>query len=190
MGGRLPLLPVEGLRPDQAHLHRRLTATRAAAAKAAGYAAALPDGRLIGPFNAFLRAPALAGAQLDWTQAIADVALPPRVREATILTVGAQWAADYILYAHSRAAQSAGLASDAITALCEGRTPRGVDPAVLSAHRLALGLVRDHLVPDDVYADAVAAFGEEGLVALLALIGQYQATAAVLTCFQVPAPQD
>lgn len=188
LGGRLPLLPVEAMRPDQAHLHRRVTAIRVAAARSAGYEAALPDGRLIGPFNAFLRAPAIAGAQLDWVQAVDDAALPAPVREAAILTVGAQWAADYILYAHSRAAARAGLSPEAVAALCEGRAPDETDPTVLIAHRLALALVRDHEVPDRLYADAVAVYGHETLLALLALIGQYQATAAILACFHVPAP--
>lgn len=188
LGGRLALLPVAALQGDQAELHQRLMATRVEAARSAGYEAALPDGRLTGPFNAFLRAPVVADAQLDWIQAIDGAGTAAPVREAVILTVGAQWGADYVLYAHSRGAAAAGLAPDAVTALCQGRTPDELEPTVLLAHRLALALVRDHEVPDQLYADALASFGDEGLVVLLALIGQYQATAAVLVCFQVPAP--
>lgn len=54
-------------------------------------------------------------------------------------------------------------------------------------HRVATALVRDHHIPDDLPAEAVAAFDTDGLVAVVNLIGQYLNTCALLSCFQVPA---
>jgi 4-carboxymuconolactone decarboxylase len=105
-----------------------------------------------------------------------------------ILTVAAHWRAEYALYAHTAAAEKAGLPGPAIASLLHGEAPRGLRPDADFAHRLAAALVRDHHVPDDLYDEATAAFGTNTLIALVNLIGQYLNTAALLTCFQVPAP--
>src|SRR3954471_21441167 len=76
LGGRLALLAPDELSTEQRRLHDRLTSTRVSRATSTGYRAALPDGRLIGPFNAFLRAPAIAEQQLAWAQAISAADLP------------------------------------------------------------------------------------------------------------------
>jgi 4-carboxymuconolactone decarboxylase len=188
LGGRLPLLPPDTLDQAQTALRDRLRATRIRAAGKMGYTASLPDGRLVGPFNVMLRAPRIAGPLLEWTQAIIQSGLPEDVREVVILTVAAHWRAEYALYAHTAAAQRAGVPEAAITALRQGGAPRGLRAEADVAHRLAVALVRDHDVPDDLYDEAVTAFGVEALVALVNLIGQYLNTSALLACFQVPAP--
>jgi 4-carboxymuconolactone decarboxylase len=189
LGGRLRLLHVDELDPAQAALHARLLTTRLARAEDAGYRAVLPDGRLLGPFNGLLRAPAIGEHQLDWAQAISAGGLPDDVREAAVLTVGAEWETKYVLYAHSLAARKAGVSDADIDAL---RTSQGEPPSLSPnadlAHRLAVAIVRDHEVPDDLYAKVIDAFGEPATVTLVALIGQYLATSALLTCFRVPAP--
>jgi 4-carboxymuconolactone decarboxylase len=81
----------------------------------------------------------------------------------------------------------AGLSEGAIEDLVGARTPAGLDRTARLAHDVALALVRDHDVPDDLYGDFLSVFGETGAVVLLALIGQYLATCAVTTCFRVPA---
>jgi 4-carboxymuconolactone decarboxylase len=44
------------------------------------------------------------------------------------------------------------------------------------------------IVDDDLYRKAKQAFGEEGLVDMIYLIGTYQATCALLNGFEIPAP--
>ncbi len=187
-GGRLRLLDRAELDAEQKKLSDRLTGTRVARGRRAGYRAALDDGRLVGPFNALLRTPGIGERQLDWAEAISAADLPPAAREVAILTVAAQWRAEYVLYAHSAAARDAGLSESAIEDLVAARTPAGFDRTARLAHDVALALVRDHDVPDDLYGDFLSVFGETGAVVLLTLIGQYLATCAVTTCFRVPAP--
>ena len=187
-GGRLRLLDRVELDAEQKTLSDRLTVSRVAKGRRSGYRAALDDGRLIGPFNALLRAPGIGERQLDWAEAISAADLPPTVREVAILTVAAQWRAEYVLYAHSAAARREGLSEDAIEELVAARTPAGLDRTARLAHDIALALVHDHDVPDHLYSDFLAVFGETRAVVLLALIGQYLATCAVTTCFRVPAP--
>lgn len=188
LGGRLPLLAEQAMTTGQRDLHARLSQTRGAAGDQAGYRTATADGRLIGPFNALLRETATGWSYLDWVEAIARADLPANVREVVVLTVGSAWSAQYLLYAHTAAALAAGVPAEAVQALVDGREPAGLDRAALTAARVARGLVREHRVPADLYADALAHLGEARLVVLLHLVGQYTTTAALLTCFDVPAP--
>lgn len=187
-GGRLRLLDRAELDDEQQQLADRLSDTRVALGRRAGYRAALDDGRLIGPFNALLRAPGIARHQLDWVEAISASDLAPTAREVAILTVAAQWRAEYVLNAHAAAARAAGLDELAIGQLIAGQTPVGLDRSDRLAHDITLALVRDHDVPDGLYREFLSDYGEPRAVALLALIGQYLATCAVVTCFRVPAP--
>lgn len=188
LGGRLPLLAPDALDEAQQALRDSLQATRVRSAQQTGYTAALPDGRLIGPFNVMLRAPQIARPLLEWAQAIAQAGIPDDVREVVILSIASQWQAEYVLYAHTAAARHAGVPEAATAALRRGESPSGLSTEADVAWRLTLALVRDHRVPDDLYAEAVTVFGTETLVALVNLIGQYLNTSALLTCFQVPAP--
>jgi 4-carboxymuconolactone decarboxylase len=191
LGGRLRLLPVGELDPAQAALHARLLTTWFGRADDPGYRTVLPDGRLLGPFNGLLRTPAISGPQLDWAQAISAGGLPSDVREAAILTVGAEWETAYVLYAHTLAARKAGVSDPDIEALCVARRePVGLSPKANLAHRLTVAIVRDHDVPDDLYTEVIETLGESATVTLVVLIGQYLTTSALLTCFRVPAPPD
>ena len=191
LGGRLRLLSVDELDPAQAALHARLVTTWFARADDAGYRTVLPDGRLLGPFNGLLRTPTVSACQLDWAQAISAGGLPDDVREAAILTVGAEWETAYVLYAHALAARKAGISDPDVAALCDARRePSGLSPKANLAHRLAVAIVHDHDVPDDLYTEVIETFGEPRTVTLVGLIGQYLTTSALLTCFRVPAPPD
>ncbi|WP_460605470.1 carboxymuconolactone decarboxylase family protein [Jatrophihabitans fulvus] len=189
LGGRLPLLAPDELDDDQRELHARLVETRVARGRRSGYRAMLDDGRLIGPFNAMLRAPAVAAAQLAWAEAVSAAGLDARVREIAVLTVGAEYGAAFVVHAHGAAAAGAGIGDDDVRAIVRGADPAGLSPAEHLAHRLARALVRERAVDDDLYGEVVATFGERDTVVLVQLIGQYLATSALLTCFDVPAPQ-
>ncbi|MFI6169449.1 carboxymuconolactone decarboxylase family protein [Nocardia sp. NPDC051052] len=188
LGGRLPLLPPAVLDQEQKAIHDGLRATRVRTAASLGYPAMLPDGQLIGPFNVMLRAPQIAGPLLEWAQALSRSGIPKDVREVVILTVAAHWRAKYMLFAHTAAAERIGLSESVIAALRQGEPSSDLRAEADVARRLTLALVRDRSVPTTLYDEAVSAFGVEMLVALVNLIGQYVNTAALLTCFRVPAP--
>ncbi|HET9128798.1 MAG TPA: carboxymuconolactone decarboxylase family protein [Propionibacteriaceae bacterium] len=193
LGGRLALLSSGEMSEDQRRLHDRVLAGRGAAAARSGYVAALPDGRLIGPFNALLHAPDIAEHMLAWAASIAgaleSAGTDPVLRETVILTVAARRQAAYALYAHTQAARRAGLSDRAVTAIVEGRTPDDLPPEALTAHRLARALADGTPVDDATYTEGTSRFGVAQLVGLVSLVGQYLTTCAVLACFDVPAPQ-
>ena len=188
LGGRLRLLAPGQLDDEQARYHDRVSATRAAQAAAAGFTLQLPDGRLIGPFNAYLRVPEIAEALNAWAAATASYGLPADIQQVAILTLGVAWHSDYEVYAHTAEARHAGIPEAAIEAIRTGVIPSGLSVAAAVAHRLARALAVDHAVGDELYGQALAIFGTEKLIALVNLIGRYMNTAAVLACFRVPAP--
>lgn len=188
LGGRIPLLTPGDLSPEQQELYAAVAGTRGARAAEAGYHATDDKGRLIGPFNAFLGAPEIGAAQLRWAEAIAHSTLPANVREAVILTVAGIWDSSYMRYAHAAAGSRAGLSGDAIAALLAGDMSPGLAEAPLLASRVARSLLTRHELDDALYQAAAEHFGVSGLVALIALIGQYTTTAAILAGFDVPAP--
>lgn len=189
LGGRLALLEPARLDAAQQQAHRQMQRTTVPDAEGSGFAAALADGRLIGPFNGFLLVPEIAAGFGAWIAAEArSGGLAEEVRQVVILTVGASWHADYELYAHRAAARTAGLPETSVDSLAAGGPPVGLDGAADVAHRFTRALVEDRDVPDDLYRSAVDAFGEAGVAALVHLIGHYLTISALLTTFRVPAP--
>jgi 4-carboxymuconolactone decarboxylase len=149
------------------------------------------DGRLIGPFNALLRAPELAQGLGAWTSAIdrqTALLLTSQVREAVILTVVGRWQAEYAVYAHQTAARRVGISEADIDRLLLGQAPVDLGTDATLACDVAWHLVSGSPVPVELHDATVTRFGIAGALALIALVGQYVHTSALLTFFDVPAP--
>ena len=191
LGGRLPLLKPEGLKPEQKTLYDRIANQAVPWAESSGFKASQPDGTLLGPFNCILLSPKIATALIELIQASEskDSALSNRVRQVVILTVGAVWNSDYERYAHTAVARKAGLSEDTTQALCKGEPAAALSQEEQVAQRFTRQITKDHKVHDQLYAEAVAAFGTEGIVDLLILAGCYDTVCALLNAFQVPVPE-
>ena len=189
LGGRLPLLAPADLDDQQRPVYEALERQVVPEAAHSGFTARLDDGRFVGPFNAMLRTPKITAGFGQWTGAIARSGMSDEVRQVVILTVGATWSAAYELDAHVAGARSVGVPEAAIAALLARTPPEGLSSQADVAHRITAALLDDHAVPEELYREAVEAFGEHGLLAVLHLIGQYQTISAVLVCFEVPVPQ-
>lgn len=191
LGGRLALLHPDELTADQRATYDYLQETKVRWAEESGFEATLPDGRLIGPFNAFLYSPFLGRGYNDWIDAEgAHTSLSPTVRQIIILTVGAVWASAYELYAHTAVGRAAGLGDEAIASIKGGEQPANLSDEEATAYRFAHALTAGHTVGEDLYQEAVAAFGEKGTVDMVHLIGQYMSASALLNAFSVPAPAE
>ncbi|MEU0503507.1 carboxymuconolactone decarboxylase family protein [Nocardia sp. NPDC005998] len=188
LGGRLPLRYPHQLGTDQRAVHEALSNLVVPEGHHSGFTTRLADGRFIGPFNAMLRNPRITAGFGEWVRAIVETGLPEEVRQAVILTVAAHWRAPYEIYAHTAAARTAGISDAAIDAILGGTPPTDLTPAAASAQRLATSLLRHHDVPDELYGELHGLFGEPGMIALLALLGQYQTVSSLLITFRVPAP--
>jgi AhpD family alkylhydroperoxidase len=148
------------------------------------------DGRLNGPFNAMLLAPAVGQALQQLGAAIRyQTSLTDRVRELAILLVAARWDCDFEWYAHEAIGRAAGLTEEEIAALRDGRAPDLADQTEAVAVRLVLALL-DGDVDDVTYHHAISTIGNRMVFELTALVGYYATLALQLRVFRVPVPQE
>ena len=146
-------------------------------------------GRFGGPFQLLIRAPeicALAsqmGEHLRW-----GTSLPDRLSELAICTTARFWRAQYEWYAHAPLAEKAGVPKAAIEAIRTGGTPvfEAKDEAL--AYALCGEIFRTQRLSDESFAAATAAFGEQGLVEIISIIGYYTLIGNTLNVFQVSLP--
>ena len=189
LGGRLPLLDPKELAPDQAKLYKVMENTLIAWGKQSGFEVNTSDRKFIGPFNPSLYSPGITEGFSTFMDAEPkNTKLDKRTRQVVILTVGAVWNSPYELYAHSAEARKVGLPEAAIQALASGESPEDLTSNELVAHRFARQLTEERRIDDDLYRKAKQAFGEEGLVDMIYLIGIYLVTCALLNGFEIPAP--
>lgn len=147
------------------------------------------DGRLEGPFNAFLLQPRLGAALQALGAAVRyETGLDDRCREIAILVVAAHWRSDFEWYAHEPAARAAGLTDADLAALLDGQ-PDGLAGREAVVARTAAALAAQGDLDDAQYREAAAEFGPDGLFELLTLVGYYAALALQLRVFRVPPPE-
>ena len=191
LGGRLPLVDADTLDGAQRELFDHLQATVVPWSDATGFRSTTADGKFIGPFNAALRSPAVAGAFLE-LQASEErhTSLSDRVPQVVILAVGAVWAADYEIYAHSAVARHCGIPDDAIRRLAAGTLPDALSDLEKIAYRFAQKLSTSHRIDDSTFSQARKAFGDSGIVDIIVLAGTYYTVCGLLNTFEVPAPSE
>ncbi len=195
LGGRLPLFDPEALTPPQKSVYDSIASKMVPWAESAGFKARLDSGELIGPFNTILSSPEIAAAFLALQASEQEhTLLSERVRQVIILTVGALtvgavWKSDYERYAHSAVARKAGFSEDAIRALAQGDQADDMTQEEWIAQRFTWQLTAERHIGDELYAEAVAAFGARGIVDLIFLAGCYDTISSLLNAFRVPAPE-
>lgn len=170
------LAPLQELNADQAVFHDRLVAQR---------------GGIHGPFEVLLRSPRL-GERMEAlsTYCMRDSALPPRLRELTLLIAARHFDAQHSWNAHLGKAVAAGLDPAALDRLARGEDPRFDRADESFLHRFAVRALTVHFVDDDTYAAALAEFGEAALVDLVVALGTFATLALVLNTFEVDLRSD
>jgi 4-carboxymuconolactone decarboxylase len=176
MGKRLAPIPLEEMTPEQ---------RKAAEAIMAG-----PRKGLRGPFNAWLRSPELA----DRYQRVGEYlrfhsSLDPRLNEMAIIMTAAHWRSPFEWYAHAPLALKAGLGEDTIAAIARGEKPADMKPDEAIVWSFCTQLRETRTVDDATYAAAVAAWGERGVVDLIAVNGYYDAVSMTLNVARVMPPE-
>ncbi|MBM3492130.1 MAG: carboxymuconolactone decarboxylase family protein [Alphaproteobacteria bacterium] len=173
---RMPPLDPQTMSPEQKRAYDAITSgPRGSAAR--------------GPFNAWLRSPGFCDpAQRAGAHCRFGNALPPRLFEIAILCTARFWSAQFEWYAHAKLAAEAGVAPEIIEAIRQRQTPvfRQADEALV--YEFASELYRTRAVSDALYARALKAFGERGLVDLVGTMGYYCMVSLSLNAFQVPLP--
>jgi 4-carboxymuconolactone decarboxylase len=172
----MPPLAAKDMTPAQREAAQEVTAGR--------------RGAVYGPFVPLLRSPELTrrlqkvGEYLRY-----EPQLPPKLREMVILLVAREWTQDFEWHVHAPLAAAEGLARDVIDAIAEGRLPAAPGDDEALVHDFFFELSRARAVSDATYARAVDAFGEQGVVDLVALIGYYTTLAMIMNVARTPLPE-
>ena len=144
-----------------------------------------------GPFNAWLRSPELA----DRLQKVGEylrfnTSLDKRLNEMAIIMTAKVWGAQYEWYAHQPLALKAGLAPSITDDIAAGRKPANMKEDEAIVWDFTTQLHRDHNVDDATYQAAVAKFGEQGVMDLIAVLGYYDVVSMTLNVANVLPPAD
>jgi AhpD family alkylhydroperoxidase len=186
--GRLPWPAPDELTAEQSALHRSLVGDRWSAGGSA-VTVADADGRLLGPFNAMLLAPAVGGAVSELGAALRHrSSLTGRERELVVLAVAVAERSGFEWHGHRRPALAEGLTADEVAVLFTGAAPETLSARERCLHRTALMLLDRRDLPDPDHAAAVAELGEVAVVELVWLVGYYAVIALSLRVFRVPLP--
>jgi 4-carboxymuconolactone decarboxylase len=167
--------------------HELNDAQRAAAQEIA----AGPRGAVYGPFVPLLRSPELMshaqrmGEYLRYRSAIGV-----RLSELAILVTARQWDQQVEWAIHAPIAAQVGIPSSVIAAIAARERPGDmlVDEAVV--HDFCTQLHEHKAVSDRVYADALALFGEQGVVDLIGINGYYTLLAMVMNTARTSVPEE
>jgi 4-carboxymuconolactone decarboxylase len=186
-GARIPKLSPSALDDEQRSLYEAIAGGRRAQGRQL-FRLADEEGRLEGPFNAFLLQPRLGWAlQALGSSVRYDTELDDRCREIAILVVAAHWRSDFEWYAHEAVGRAAGLDDAELAAVRNGGNAALAGREAVVARTAAALLDRGDL-DDAEYHEAVGQIGTEGLFELLTLVGYYATLALQLRVFRVPAP--
>jgi 4-carboxymuconolactone decarboxylase len=154
-------------------------------------AQALVDGPrkgVYGPFLPLLRSPQLldrvakVGEYLRF-QSVLDV----RVRELATCAVARHTSNQFEWLMHAPLAAKAGVAQSALDALLAGARPKQLARDEEATLDFTRELLTTHGVSDAAYADALACFGEQGVVELASLVGYFAMVCWVMNVARTPA---
>ena len=148
-----------------------------------------PDGQIGGPFDPWLRSPELSRRAMGLGDFIWErTTLGRRLMEVAVLVTGRAWRSNVEWVAHARYAREFGVAQATIDDIFAQRRPEKAPEDELLVHDVARALHETRDLPLELYQRAVARFGEQGLVELVAVLGFYTFVSMTLNAFDVPMP--
>jgi 4-carboxymuconolactone decarboxylase len=160
-------------------------------AAVAGSAANSNNGTVGSPFNVFLRSPELG----DHLQKVGSYirfksTLGQKLNEMAILITARHWTSQYEWFAHHRLALQAGLDPQVAEAIAQGKRPAHMKDDETIVYNFCHELHTTTRVSDATYKAVVDAFGEQGVMDLIAVNGYYVLVAMTLNVDRTPIPGD
>ena len=146
-------------------------------------------GRVPAPMVAWLQNPELAdraqklGALLRYR-----TSLEPALSELAILVCARHWTSHHEWTAHKREGLKAGIDPEVVAAIAARRRPVLGDARSVAVYDVASTLLSTGRVPQPLYATAVAALTERGMVELVGILGYYCLVALTLNAFELGLP--
>jgi len=154
-------------------------------------AQALIDGPrkgVYGPFLPLLRSPQLLDRVAKMGEYLRfESVLDARIRELAICAVSRHTSNQFEWQMHAPLATQAGVAQATLDALQSGARPRQLPRDEEAALDFTRELLATHGVSDASYDDALASFGEQGVVELASLVGYFAMVCWVMNVARTPA---
>src|SRR6266571_302901 len=155
--------------------------------KAAAELTAGPRKGVKGPFVPLIRSPEL----MDRLQKVGEYlrfqsSLEPRISEFIMLIVSREWTQQFEWAVHVPLGREAGLKSEVIDAIAEGRRPSGMPADEKIVYDFCEELLRAKGVSDTTYRRAVKAFGENGVVDIIGVAGYFTTVSMVMNVAHTP----
>ena len=171
---RLPLMAMQNMTSEQ---------RTAAEALIAG-----PRKAVFGPFIPLLRSPVLmerVGKLGEYLRF--ESVLDARIRELATCIVARHVTNQFEWIMHAPLALKAGVDRQVISNIASGRRPQKMSSDETAAYDFTSELLQHHGVSAASYAEALSAFGEQGVVELAALIGYFTMVSWVMNVARTPA---
>lgn len=146
---------------------------------------------LRGPGGILLHSPQLARFARALNRYLRyEAGLEGRVRELAILVTARELDSQFEWAAHEPEALREGISRDTIEIIKHRLETDGLDPADAVVIELGRGIFGARRVASETFARALKHFGPRALVDLVALMGNYAGTAALLTAFDMQLDSD
>ena len=145
-------------------------------------------GAVLAPFIPLMRSPELMGH----VQRIGEYlryrsAIGVRLTELAILVTAHEWQQPVEWAIHAPIAEREGIAPATIAAIARGERPEPMAEDEAAVYAICTELHRQRQVSDATWASAIARFGEQGVVDLIAINGYYATLAMVMNAARTPA---
>jgi len=142
---------------------------------------------LRGPFVPLLRSPELLMRTVGMSDYVRfKSVLQPRISELAILVVAREWTQQYEWAAHYRNALKEGLKREIADAIAEARRPDAMAEDEAITYDFTNEILRTKRISDTTWERAIAKFGEQGVVDLLATIGYFNFLSIVMNGARTP----
>ncbi len=159
--------------------------------KAAAELVAGPRKGVKGPFVPLIRSPEL----MERLQKVGEYlrfqsSLEQRISELIMLIVSREWTQHFEWFVHVPLGRKAGMASETIDAIAEGRRPSGMPVDEEIVYDFCDELLRTKGVSETTYRRAVKAFGENGVVDIVGVAGYFTTVSMVMNAAHTPPVPD
>jgi 4-carboxymuconolactone decarboxylase len=142
-----------------------------------------------GPSAVMLHRPELAQRFEDLRDAlIKDERLPKPLLHFAALLVARFWSSQYTWWKREQMCRAAGIPDEVIEAIRQRRRPEFDEPSLEITYDYVAGLLERGRVEDASHTRAVELLGEEGVIALVLLVGLYSTLAMVSDAFEPDLP--
>jgi 4-carboxymuconolactone decarboxylase len=147
------------------------------------------EGGLVGPYNAWLTAPAIGTRLADLVPALRfDTSIERRLLELAIVTTAARWEAKFDWSSHSQMAVRTGIDQAVVDAIASNQVPPFMKDDERAVYELVEELLADGHVCAETHEEAQALIGDQAMVELVSVCGFYTLVSFTLNTFVDGAP--